>query len=410
MKSKSFKKAGVISASVLVLGLAGVTLASANPATAGRPYAAVGSDTTQDVWNGLTNSGPLKTVASYDAFGEPATITLETGKQLSRPAGSGAGVKALSAAHNAANHVYKDSAGNAFTLAPGDIAIARSSSSPSVAGNDLTFLPFARDAVSVAYLDSAGTTPLDLTTEQIKNIFTCTAGAGVTIDAAGKPVINGITLTPKLPQASSGTRSFFLKAAGITVSTSCIPAGNQTSAENNGAALVGEGDIIPFSAAQWIAQKNGATSNTTAAGQHLADIDGLKAVDPGKHRHVPEAGNALRQPGAGTGLRRRDLCPRHIQRGSDRHPDVNHRTGRHPPQHRHLAAQDHRQQEHYQQVRLQEHRIRRRLDQGKALRLHELAVARQAAVPAVPPSRARTQHPLHRRMANIHEREGSWPS
>ncbi|KRE54829.1 hypothetical protein ASG92_24345 [Arthrobacter sp. Soil736] len=280
MKSKSFKKAGVISASVLVLGLAGVTLASANPATAGRPYAAVGSDTTQDVWNGLTNAGPLKAVASYDAFGEPATITLETGKQLSRPAGSGAGVKALSAAHNAANHVYKDSAGNAFTLAPEDIAIARSSSSPSVAGNDLTFLPFARDAVSVAYLDSAGTTPLDLTTEQIKNIFTCTAGAGVTIDAAGKPVINGITLTPKLPQASSGTRSFFLKAAGITVSTSCIPAGNQTSAENNGAALVGEGDIIPFSAAQWIAQKNGATSNTTAAGQHLADVDGLKAVDP----------------------------------------------------------------------------------------------------------------------------------
>ncbi|MFE4836041.1 hypothetical protein ACFRAU_15350 [Arthrobacter sp. NPDC056691] len=279
MNSKTLKKAGVISASVLVLGLTGVTLASADPVSAGRPYAAVGSDTTQDVWNGLTNAGPLKTVASYDAFGTP-TVTLETGKQLSRPAGSGAGVKALSAAHNPLNHVYKDTAGNAFTLAPEDISIARSSSSPSVAGNDLTFLPFARDAVTVAYKDSAGTAALDLTAEQIRNIFTCTAGAGVTIDAGGKPVVNGITLTPKLPQASSGTRSFFLKAAGVSVSTTCVPAGNQTSAENSGAALANEGDIIPFSAAQWIAQKNGATADTTAAGQMIADIDGLKAVDP----------------------------------------------------------------------------------------------------------------------------------
>lgn len=280
MKLKSFKKAGAVSASVLVLGLAGITLASANPTTTGRPYAAVGSDTTQDVWNGLTNAGPLKTVASYDAFGEPATITLETGKQLTRPNGSGAGVKALSAAHNPANHVYKDSAGNAFTLAPEDISVARSSSSPSVTGNVLTFLPFARDAVTVAYKDSSSTAAMNLTTEQIKNIFTCTAGAGVTIDANGKPVFNGLTLTPKLPQAASGTRAFFVKAAGVTVSTTCIPASNQTDPENSGAALVNEGDIIPFSAAQWIAQKNGAMNNTTGAGHVLADIDGLKAVDP----------------------------------------------------------------------------------------------------------------------------------
>lgn len=297
MKSKPFKKAGAVSASVLILGLAGVTLASANPMTAGRPYAAVGSDTTQDVWNGLTNSGPLKTVASYDAFGQPANITLETGTVLSRPAGSGAGVKALSAAHNDANHVYKDSAGNAFTLGPADISIARSSSSPSVAGNDLTFLPFARDAVSVAYVDSTGTTSLDLTTEQIKNIFTCTAGAGVSIDTAGKPVFNGLTLTPKLPQAGSGTRSFFLKAAGITVSTSCIPAANQTFAENSGTALVGEGDIIPFSAAQWIAQKNGATPNTTSAVQHIADIDSLKAVDPASTGASLKPGTLFGNPG-----------------------------------------------------------------------------------------------------------------
>lgn len=326
MKLKSFKKAGAVSASVLVLGLAGVSLASANPTTPGRVYAAVGSDTTQDVWNGLTNAGPLKTVASYDAFGDPAVITLETGKQLTRPNGSGAGVKALSAAHNPNNHVYKDSSGNAFTLAPEDISIARSSSSPSKAGSELTFLPFARDAVTVAYKDSGSTAGMNLTTQQITNIFTCTAGEGVTIDVNGKPVVNGLTMTPKLPQANSGTRGFFLKAAGVAVNTSCIPAANQTDPENSGAALVNEGDIIPFSAAQWIAQKNGAMNDTTAAGHLLADIDGLKAVDPTTSGNSLMPGNLYGNPAlvptSGVGTFARDVynvVPSFVKTATDTH-------------------------------------------------------------------------------------------
>ncbi len=280
MKSTTFIKAGATGLSAVALVLLGLSAASAEPTAADRPLAAVGSDTTQDVWNGLSNNGPVRNMASYDAFGAPGIITPKAGgATLSRPAGSGAGVKALSAAHNPANHVYNDGA-NGYTLKESDIDMARSSSSPSKAGNELTFLPFARDAVTVAYKDSTGKS-LNLSTQQIANIFNCTEGAGVTV-VGGKPVFEGITFTPKLPQAASGTRSFFLKAVGIsTVVDSCIPAATEQGyPENSGAALVNDGDIIPFSAAQWIAQKNGAMTDTTAANQKLSDVNSLKAVNP----------------------------------------------------------------------------------------------------------------------------------
>lgn len=64
MKLKSFQAVGAICASALALGLISAAGASAEPTTSGRPLAAVGSDTIQDVWNALTNAGPIKSVAS----------------------------------------------------------------------------------------------------------------------------------------------------------------------------------------------------------------------------------------------------------------------------------------------------------------------------------------------------------
>lgn len=311
MNLKSFQAVGAICVTAMALGLISTSAASAEPTTPNRPLAAVGSDTIQDVWNALTNTGPIKSVASYDAFGSPATIVTKTGvTPFTRPNGSGAGVKALSASLNPLNHVYKDSANNSFTLKKNDVDIARSSSSPNVTGTELTFLPFARDAVSVAVRDSANK-PLSLTTQQIANIFSCTAGDGVTIDGStGKPMLNGMAFTPKLPQAASGTRSFFLKAIGVTPNTTCIPDAEQIHPENNGGALVNDGDIIPFSAAQWIAQKNGAMTNTTAPGQLLADIDGLKAIDPSSAAPALAPGdlygNAAVAPASGKGTFARD--------------------------------------------------------------------------------------------------------
>lgn len=311
MKLKSFQAIGAVCVTAMALGLIGTATASAEPTTPDRPLAAVGSDTIQDVWNALSNTGPIKSVASYDAFGAPSTIVTKTGATpITRPNGSGAGVKALSASLNPLNHIYKDSANTSFTLKRNDIDIARSSSSPSVAGTELTFLPFARDAVTVAVKDSANQ-PVSLTTQQIANIFSCTAGDGVTIDrSTGKPVLGGMTFTPKLPQAASGTRGFFLKAIGITPNTTCIPASEQNYAENSGAALTSQGDIFPFSAAQWIAQKNGAMTDTTSVGQVLADIDGLKAIDPSSAAPALAPGdlygNAAVAPASGKGTFARD--------------------------------------------------------------------------------------------------------
>ncbi|MCO4262622.1 hypothetical protein [Pseudarthrobacter raffinosi] len=311
MKLKSFQAVGAICVTALALGLISSASASAEPTTPDRPLAAVGSDTIQDVWNALTNTGPIRTVASYDAFGLPSAIVTKTGvTAFTRPNGSGAGVKALSASLNPLNHVYKDSANNTFTLKRNDVDIARSSSSPSVAGTDLTFLPFARDAMTVAVKDSTNT-PVNLTTQQIANIFSCTAGDGVTIDGTtGKPVIGTMTFTPKLPQAASGTRAFFVKAIGVTPNSTCIPDIEQNYPENNGAALINDGDIIAFSAAQWIAQKNGAMANTTAAGQVLANIDGLKAIDPATTAPALAPGdlygNAAVAPASGKGTFARD--------------------------------------------------------------------------------------------------------
>lgn len=319
MKLKYFK-AGAVSASVLVLGLAGVTLASADPTTANRPYAAVGSDTTQDVWSGLTNgptaglnNGPLRSIASWDAFHASGDmITLNTsGNTISRPNGSGAGVKALSASLNPANHVYKDSQARSYTLAPGDVDIARSSSAPSKAGTELIFLPFARDAMTFAYRDSQGRA-LNLTPDQIKNIFTCTAGSGVEINADGKPVVDGFVLTPKIPNSSSGTYSFFMKAAGLTtVNTTCVPASNSGFPENDATFLANDGDIVAFSAAQWIAQQNGAMRNTTSAEHRVADINGLKAIDAASSvpalRQGPLFGSPSAVPAVGFGNYTRDV-------------------------------------------------------------------------------------------------------
>ncbi|GAB4100947.1 hypothetical protein [Sinomonas halotolerans] len=314
MRSNIIKKAGAVTASALVLGFAGVSLASAEPASSGRPYAAVGSDTTQGVWNGLTNGGPIRSIASWDAFAADGstTITLNTsGQTIARPNGSGSGVKALSAAENPNNHVFIGQDKQTYTLKPGDISVARSSSAPSKAGNELIFLPFARDAMTFAYKDSQNRA-LDLSPEEIQGIFSCTPKGRVTINAEGKPVVDGFVLTPKVPNAASGTYSFFMKAAALTsLDSTCVPPANQGFPENNAEVLVNDGDIVPFSAAQWIAQNNGAIQNTTSAQHHLADIASRKAIDPASAaptlRPGPLFGDPTVAPPVGFGSYARDV-------------------------------------------------------------------------------------------------------
>ena len=75
--------------------------------------------------------------------------------------------------------------------------------------------------------------------------------------------LNGVTLHPYLPQAGSGTRAFFLTSVmGLTVEPA-FWASLPTTEENDATAINSSGKLMPFSAANWIAQKNGKQVNHT---------------------------------------------------------------------------------------------------------------------------------------------------
>ncbi len=215
----------------------------------------VGSDTAQDVMEKvgttLARSGYSRNYNTttttfklwgYDAVGS-ATIVTKTGcAAITRPNGSGAGITALKA----------DEARNT-----GCIDFARSSRVKNTATDgDLVFVPYARDGVTWAAFPSAagGTTfhaPLNLTTAQLKAIYSCTVTRWNQVGGANFPIV------AFLPQAGSGTRSFFLSAIGVTAPGSCVkqPA---TLEENNGALIPATNRpnaIVPFSTAKWIAEK-----------------------------------------------------------------------------------------------------------------------------------------------------------
>ncbi|MFF3754980.1 substrate-binding domain-containing protein [Streptomyces sp. NPDC002018] len=221
----------------------------AAPASADTPefrqLVGVGSDTTQDVLNGLgevvtdPNGTPdNQLIASYNATGSATVKTRAVNCVINRPNGSSAGIDALR---------------NAILNNTGCIDFARSSRGPAdTSTTKLTWIPFGKDAVTVAVRsDSAlNTAPgLDLTTAQLRDIYTCV-----------KTTHNGVALTPLLPQSGSGTRTFFLEKIGVTEAQlgTCV---NGTVQEHDGTALDSAGDIAPYSIAQYIAQTTGVVTD-----------------------------------------------------------------------------------------------------------------------------------------------------
>jgi ABC-type phosphate transport system substrate-binding protein len=191
--------AGALAAAVAgsVIALAGPASAAVDPDdTTFTPVAAdligVGSDTSQhaiklfaDAWN---NSGqaPVK-VATFAATGG-GNITLPT-KEIVRPNGSGAGKALL---YGSANNT--------------DIDFARSSSSNSTAETQagLQSFPFALDTLVMAVSGNVPShAPAALTPAQIVAIY-----KGETTDWSQIGGTAGV-IAPKIPQAGSGTRSFF---------------------------------------------------------------------------------------------------------------------------------------------------------------------------------------------------------
>ncbi|NHC14857.1 hypothetical protein G9H71_13800 [Motilibacter sp. E257] len=234
------------------LGTAGSALADP-PQGEYRQLAGVGSDTTQDVMNAMADAivvNGQKPIASYDAFGS-ATVQTKANPActISRPAGSGAGRTAL---------VTQLQAGN------GCLDFARSSSlSLGATTPGLTYVPFAVDAVSFA-VSSDSLLPRRLTLQQVKDIYNCKN------DAQG--------WKPLLPQAGSGTRSFWLSTLGMTeAQVTASPCIVQTVAgapiqEHDGRVL-DSSSIVPISVAQWVAQTEGTVADVRGKAV-LGVIDG----------------------------------------------------------------------------------------------------------------------------------------
>ncbi|MFD7434965.1 hypothetical protein [Streptomyces sp. NPDC059861] len=249
VKSRAKVGAAVLGAAAIGVGIL-ATPASADYTTPPfRALAGVGSDTTQYVVNGLgevvVDAGGNKIVGSWNAAGsatitpkDPSVAATAHCANIARPNGSSAGIDRLIADIN--------------NTAADCVDFARSSRGPSAQGNLLTFIPFGKDAVTYA-TDLGSSLPTNLSVAQLQSIYrNCTfVDAGVT-----KTVSKAL-----LPQAGSGTRTYWLSSIGVTEAeiTAAKQAGcvDDSIQEHDGVALANGTQIMPYSVAQWIAQGKG---------------------------------------------------------------------------------------------------------------------------------------------------------
>ncbi|MFG6446489.1 hypothetical protein ACFXQA_14610 [Microbacterium sp. P07] len=327
MSKSLIRRAGLgLAATVAVAGLAFGAALPANAEPLGSPtyrsLAGAGSDTTQDVLNGLSQSLTIsgtKVIGSYNATGSATIKTKSTGATFQRPNGSTEGVRALSAALQGTS--YPATGGT--TLSSTDLQFARSSSgvSSSLASTTgpLQYIPMGIDAVTYATSPTTGSTPTrvpngiivgtttsptgtfaapaPLTLRNIYNggfvqvdpavstsqkFYAGTAYADqAALDAAFPPANTVIKLYPYLPQAGSGTRSFWATTVGINnttppahVSSTFVDGTGVTRdvQEHNGQVVspgtganrnpVARNAIVPFSISQFIAQGRAAALTT----------------------------------------------------------------------------------------------------------------------------------------------------
>ena len=239
-------------ASAAFVGLSGpAAIADPSGFPQTRILAGVGSQTTQDVMNALSNIPPSgsRVISSYDSIpgvALPPTKTAIVGSDclIGRAIGSGDGVESLRRERELAAAVGRRPC----------IDFARSSVNQSQdaanAGFGLTWIPFAEDAVSYVTRRDSGL-PTNLTTAQLAAIYTCTT-PGTTS--------NPPTILPLLPADSRyGTRAFFLASIGVATPGGCVSTVDPTFmtqqlAVNNGGKLTDPRMLVPYSLAQFTAQ------------------------------------------------------------------------------------------------------------------------------------------------------------
>jgi hypothetical protein len=308
--------AGVLLAATTMaaLGLAAPAPASADPwKPDARLYAGVGAASTSVLWDVLTNgraniaagTPQARDVASFDPTGSPTIVTKPGAAPISRPTTEAAGFAAL-----------RDY--------PELVDFVRSANRPvniaGVADDAVTYLPIGRDAVSVAGFRLAPGFD-NLTREELTAIYTCTSAGNVRTSVFGTNAVvvydDGAyilqQLRPQLPAAGTDVRAFFLRAIGVTTPGACVRGGS-TTPENDARVLSVQGQIIPFLASQWIAQKNNMVNRTMTVDVHtLVKINGERPIDDRYNPDQPPLmpgplfGRGAYPPGTQRGVFTRDV-------------------------------------------------------------------------------------------------------
>ena len=327
MKNKLFAQVTVALSGAAVIAAGTAMPVMADPVSVNK-YAelvGLGSDTTMDVMDGISlalgdvsGSDSRLKLASYKAIGSADVVVSADGIAIPRANGSSAGRDALRIAIGQINSgsvaIAPDELGKARTaVSPttaqlaGKFHYARSSSGPSgaVANGVVTYVPFAQDNMTYA------TAPLNITkipsdipvgtsgnTSEVSlmNIYKGNITQVITDDTTGAfiklaapsyvPVAGEATNTIRayVPQAGSGTRSFWNTTVGITdagITAGTFPAkdvtpGGVTVQEHDGTAVATDPyALVGFSISQWVAQTNGVAPKRTA-GAILRSIGGLE--------------------------------------------------------------------------------------------------------------------------------------
>jgi hypothetical protein len=251
--------------SLLAVALGGPASADTNPGNT-TTLAGVGSDTSQDVVEGLSGvilDGGTPAISNYKATPVGRTITTRTGNAnctFTAPKNSGEGRDALSAAMRGASFGTPVSSPNMT----GCVSFARSSSggNPTVSPGvgTMTYIPFATDAVTYATL-GVSDVPHKLQKADLVAIYS----------ANGTPGSAACIFQPLLPPAGSGTRSFFLTSLGLSDVAIGAPGGPGTCVqdtlngigvqEHDGRFITNAEQLAPFSTAQYIGQSTDAIPN-----------------------------------------------------------------------------------------------------------------------------------------------------
>ncbi|WP_300603328.1 substrate-binding domain-containing protein [Trebonia sp.] len=300
--TKLFAGAGaMLAAAALVASTATTAMADPPKGVVPRPIdiVGVGSDTTAFLLDQISHDYDAKVSAaaahlySWDATPPGSTSSAATKIKpkagcpvTTRPDGSSAGVKALDANEldGTTGHYCID-----YSRSSG----GRSSTSPKLGPGGVAYVAFAKDAVTWATRSTkhgGSDAPKSLSLTQLEGIFKCTT---TNWDQVGG---KDAKITVFLPQAGSGTLSFWEKVMGITTLGSCV---SQKPEENEGtyAGFNSPNAIFIYSVGDYVAQvyHSPVCGKAPKAGQNLfgcnvtgyLQLDEINGVSPVTSAKVP---------------------------------------------------------------------------------------------------------------------------